>query len=226
MPPKHDDRGHCTCRTHVDRPWNRSEHWSAAEVAYLEQWFGMKSDEDIARKLKRSVLGIRLKAKRLGLKKKDAGYTARELGRQFGIDPTVITKSWVRRGLIEVHRAYYVGLNLVNLFDHSEVERFIAEQGHWIDHEKVPTDSVFADQVAANRWYSLPQLHRLTGRSNLDIDIRDGILPARKKGSHWMVAEADIAGIRRLPPAHASESFFRREQVLRVRRDRRKGLAA
>jgi hypothetical protein len=226
MPPHRHDLGHCTCRSHVDRAWNRPEHWSATEVSYLERWFGMKSDAEIAKRLGRTVVGIRLKAKRLGMKKKDAGYTARELGRQFGIDPTVITKSWVRRGLINVHRSYHVGLNLVNLFDHSEVERFIRDHGEWIEHHKVPAESVFADLVAANRWYSLPQLHRLTGRQNLDLELRAGTLPGRKKGSHWMVHESQLPAIRRLPPEHIRESFDRRERVLEVRRNRRKGLAA
>ncbi|HYI67106.1 MAG TPA: hypothetical protein VEW95_09300 [Candidatus Limnocylindrales bacterium] len=226
MPPTAHSLGHCTCRSHVDRPWNRPEHWTSAEVEYLCTWFGLRSDATIARRLGRSVVGIRLKAKRLRLKKKDAGYTARELGRQLGVDATTIVDRWIRRGLLRSTRSYPVGLNRVQLVQHSEVERFIAEHGEQIDHTKVPADSVFAAQVAANRWYSLPQLHRLTGRMNLGTELLAGRLVGRKKsddpGSHWMVPDSEIPKIRRLPPAHAAESLFRREQVLRVRRERRR----
>ena len=179
--PRRHELGHCTCRTHVDRPWNRPEHWTSAEVEYLCTWFGLRADATIAKRLGRTVLGIRLKAKRLGLKKKDAGYTASEVGRQLGVDTTTVTKFWIRHGLLRSTRSYPVGLNRVHLLQHSELERFIREHGEQIDHTKVPADSVFAAEVAANRWYSLPQLHRLTGRSNLDNDIRAGLLVARQK---------------------------------------------
>ena len=72
MPTKAHIRGFCTCR-HTAEHWNRPLHWTQKEVAYLEQWFGHLSDERIAQRLGRPVLGIRLKAKRLGLRKRDIG---------------------------------------------------------------------------------------------------------------------------------------------------------
>jgi hypothetical protein len=224
MPPRKHALGHCTCASHAGRAWNRPEHWRADEVDYLERWFGIKPDGVIASRLGRSVTGMRLKARRLGLRKKDAGYTARELGRQFGVDGTTIADQWIRRGLLRAHHAYRAGLNEVHLVEHSEVERFIREHGEWIDHTKVPADSVFADLVAANRWYSLPQLHAITGRLNLDDDLRAGLLQGRRKGPHWMVPESEIPRIRRLASAHIDESVWRRQQRLRIRRERRRRL--
>lgn len=226
MPMPRHTLGHCTCRSHSDRPWNRPEHWSAAEVAYLERWFGMKPDAHIADRLGRTVVAIRLKAKKLRMKKKDAGYTARELGRQLGVDPTTVVDRWISGGLLRSVSPYMVGLNPVRLVEHSEVLRFIREHGEQIDHTKVPPDSLFADEVAANRWYSLAQLHELTGRSNLGTDLLAGRLTGRKKSpkgmSHWMVPESELPKIRRLPPEHIADSVFRRSQVKRVTRERRR----
>lgn len=45
----------CTCQSHVDRPWDRPEHWSKAEVNYLDRSYGLVSDVSIARRLGQRV---------------------------------------------------------------------------------------------------------------------------------------------------------------------------
>src|SRR5690349_13969194 len=128
--PKPHPLGFCTCESHVDRPWNRSEHWKANEVSYLETHFGLASDESIARHLSRSVVGIRIKAKRLGLRKKDAGYTSRDVAQIFGVDEGTVSKVWIRRhSLLRSRRPYSQGLNRVHLIMESELKRFIREHG-------------------------------------------------------------------------------------------------
>lgn len=223
---RHDARGGCSCASHSARAWNRPEHWTAQEIAYLEQWYGWKPDAELAEHLGRSPVGITIKAKRLGLRKKDAGYTAREVGRLFGIDAATVSKIWIRRGLLRAHSAYSAGLKPVHLVEHSEIERFVFEHGQWVDHTKVPIDSPFADAVGANRWYSLAQVHALTGRQNIATEIRAGLIPARKKGAHWMVPETALPRIRRLDPTHITESVRRKRLLLDQRRDRRRALRA
>lgn len=215
----------CACRTHVDRPWNRPEHWRHDEVQYLEAWFGKRSDELIARALGRTVVGIRLKAKRLGLRKKDAGYTASELARLMGVDPSTVMKSWVRRGGLRASRPYRQGPNLIHIIAEASVEAFIRERGWWIDWEKVPPDSPFHELVQEHRWYGKDQLHRATGRLDADDEIRAGRIRAERRGAHWYVPESELPKIRRLTPERIEESVWRRRQVLRVRRERRRRLA-
>lgn len=215
----------CSCRGHVARPWDRPEHWSMADVAYLEGAFGRVTDEKMAARLGRTVVGIRLKAKRLGLRKKDAGYTATELARLMGVDSSTVSKSWIRRGGLRSRRAYRQGPNLIHLVADADVERFIQERGWWIDWAKVPADSPFHALVMANRWFSAPELHQLTGRMRAMDDVRAGLIPAQRRGAHWYVSEVHLPLIRSLPREHIAESVWRRRNILHIRRERRRRLA-
>jgi hypothetical protein len=215
----------CNCRSHVGRLWHRPEHWTSRDVAYLERAYGRVSDDALAQRLHRSVVGVRLKAKRMGLRKKDAGYTARHLARELGIDASTVVKSWIRRGLLRSLRSYRVGAHLVHIISEAEVERFIREHGEWIDHEKVPADSGLWPLVATNRWYSTTQLHRLTGRLRVKDECRLGLIAARRAGAHWKVPESELPKIRRLLPEQIAESVWRRASVLAMRRKRRRTAA-
>jgi hypothetical protein len=215
----------CSCRLHVGRAWQRPEHWTTEEVTYLESRFGRRSDEKIARHLGRTVVGMRIKAKRLGLRKKDAGYTATELARLMGVDSSTVSKSWIRRGGLSSRRPYRQGPHPIHIISEAAVERFITTRGWWIDWWKVPADSPFYDLVQANRWYGQDRRHRFTGRFHND-DVRAGLVKARRRGTHWYVPEAELHKLRRLPPDQIEESVWRRQSVLRIRRERRRRLAA
>jgi hypothetical protein len=219
--------GVCSCASHVDRPWNRSEHWTAADVDYLESRFGLQSDVAIARHLNRSVVGIRLKAKRLGLRKKDAGLTARDVAQIFGVDDTTVSKHWIRDGVLRSKRPYMIGLNKVHLVMEDELERFIREHGECIDIDKMP-DSLYRDlALAGGRWYSLPEIQHLTGRNAhvVSSECLRGRWPARKRGQYWYVHESQVDAITAtagLNGRYASPE--KRERTLAMRRNVRKGV--
>lgn len=234
----------CSCRHHVDRPWRRPEHWTRAEVDLLETWFGRWADETLARRLGRSVVGIRLKAKRLGLHKRAAGYTARKVGEIFGVDGSVVGKVWIRRGLLSGRRIGRARRHCnypssrghaVDPYDRpaywvvalAAIERFIREHPEWVDVDKMP-DSPYRDLAAQDPWISLPEVHRRTGRSPylVALLVRGGRIRGRRRGTHWYVPVADLPLIRSLSPEAIDDSVFRRESVLERRRNRRKGVAA
>lgn len=220
--------GHCTCVTHSDRAWNRPEHWTAAEVEYLESRFGQYSDEAIAARLSRTVVGIRLKAKRLGLHKRQAALTARAVAQIFGIDDGTVSKQWIPRGLLKSRRPFYQGPNRIHLIQHERVERFIRHHPEWIDVDKMPP-SPWRDLAARDPWISLPEVRRRTGRDPavVALMIRAGAICGRRRGTRWYVPVADVPKIRPLRSQDAiDESVFRRESLLEIRRNRRKGLGA
>ena len=64
-----------------DRPW------SADELSHLEANYHRASVLTLARRFGRSPLAVKLKAKRLGLRKYDEGYTACSLAEALGVDP-------------------------------------------------------------------------------------------------------------------------------------------
>lgn len=216
----------CTCARHAGRPWRRPEHWTRDEVAYLEGRFGSQSDAAIAKHLGRSVLGVRLKAKRLGLHKRDAGVSARQVALIFGIDETVASKVWIRRGLLRSRRPFYQGPHPIHLVAEVNVERFIREHPEYIDVEKMP-ESCYRDLAARDPWISLTEVHRLTGRNRhaVSLLIRAGELHGAKRGAHWYMPRSQVARIRHLAPERIAESVWRREVVLERRRAARKGVA-
>ena len=217
----------CTCQTHVPRPWNKPEHWSVAEVAYLERSYGLLTDEQMVRHLGRSIVGIKLKAKRMGLRKRAAGFSARDVAAIFGIDASTVVKGWIRRGLLESRRPFKQGPYPIHVIDPAAVERFISEHPEWIDVDKMP-ESPYRDLAARDPWIGLPEVHRRTGRAGHRVAemIAAGRIRGRKRGTHWYIPEDDLPLIRPLAPDAIEDSIFRRESVLSFRRARRKGIAA
>lgn len=223
----------CTCRRHVDRPWHRPEHWRPDEIDYLESWFGRKSDEAIARHLGRTAVGVRLKAKRIGLHKRTAGgLTAREVAKVFGVDATTVAKAWIRRGLLPAHATREArvrrGRPVFWIVRPGDVEAFIRDHPEHVDVDKMP-ESPYRDLAARDPWISLPEVHRRTGRDHhtVAVQIIAGEIEGRRRGTHWYIPERELARVQPLrTPEAIDESVFRRQSVLEVRRNRRKGLAA
>ena len=142
--------GFCTCK-HIAPEWNRPKHWTDDEVSYLEQAYGRVSDEHIAQHLGRPVLGIRLKAKRLGIRKRSAGMSASSVAEIFGVDTKTVT-SWIAKGVLKARRGYAVGPNRVWLVSEEAVEAFIRDFGHYVPFGHM-LDSYYRDLAARNRWY-------------------------------------------------------------------------
>jgi hypothetical protein len=229
----------CTCRTHVDRAWRRSEHWSQADVEFFDRTYGRRTDAAIARHLKRTTVAVRLKAKRLGLHKRTAGFTARSFAQIFGVDSGTVSKVWIRRGLLpaRVIEQVVVSPRLAIagrrptywIIDTKAPERFILDHPEWVDVEKMPP-SWYRELAAADPWISLPEAHRRTGRDPSKVVdlILAGTVRGRHRGAHWYIPVADVPKIPRLRGGVEAieESWFRRQSVLEVRRNRRKGVTA
>lgn len=217
----------CTCRTHVDRPWNRPEHWTIAEVRYLEARFGTATDAAIARRLGRTVVGIRLKAKRLGLHKRDVGLSARAVAQIFGVDSTTVGRHWIDRGLLQSKRSSFLqGSHRIRLVTEAAVLRFIDEHPECIDVDKMP-DSPYRDRAARDPWIGLAEVFQRTGRPHDDVAwlIRSGVIRGRRRGAHWYIPVADLHLVPRLgSQAVIDEAAFRRRSSLAARRDVRKGI--
>lgn len=69
----------------LSRPKERQ--WSPDDEGYLEGNFHHVSVKALARRFRRSPTAVKLKAKRLGLRKYEEGYTACSLAEALGVDP-------------------------------------------------------------------------------------------------------------------------------------------
>jgi len=132
----------------LSRPKDRP--WSAQEEAYLEANLHHVSAKALARKLGRSPTAVKLKAKRLGLRKYDEGYTASSLAEALGVDPhwvlARIRSGKLRASHRHTERTSGQGGDSWLITDEAVVE-FLAEHPYDIDLRKV--DSLwFMDLIA------------------------------------------------------------------------------
>ncbi|MBW2673834.1 MAG: hypothetical protein JRD89_10545 [Deltaproteobacteria bacterium] len=101
----------------------KEKPWSEADIKYLEANLHRASLERIAQRLGRSTTAVVLKAKRLGIRKSDEGYTLRSLAIAFGVDDHKV-KGWVDTGLLRAQRRksarpadmYYISDEAVRCF--------------------------------------------------------------------------------------------------------------
>ena len=68
----------------MSRP--KGKPWSPQEVEYLATWYHRRGVQVIAKALGRSVVAVKLRAKRLGYRKNGEGYTAHSLAQALGVD--------------------------------------------------------------------------------------------------------------------------------------------
>lgn len=93
---------------YVVRKWGRQlglarqkePRWTDAELTYLEQALGRVGVVKIAAHLGRTPTAVRLKAKRLGLRQSDDGYTLRGLCAGLGCDHHKVAK-WLEAGWLK-----------------------------------------------------------------------------------------------------------------------------
>lgn len=77
----------------------KEPEWTRREETFLARWLPHRSLEWIAKKLKRTITAISLKAKRLNIKKSGSGYTARAVAFGLGVDDHKVTR-WIQNGLL------------------------------------------------------------------------------------------------------------------------------
>jgi hypothetical protein len=87
----------------LSRPKDRP--WSVEDEADLEANFHHVSVKTLARTLGRSSTAVKLKAKRLGLRKYDEGYTALSLAEALGVDPHWVLAR-IRSGKLRASRRH------------------------------------------------------------------------------------------------------------------------
>lgn len=73
--------------------------WTDDEDAFLERHIGSRHPHWIAGKLNRSETSVCVRAKRLGISRRDARewWTARQVADGFGVDPSTVVR-WIERG--------------------------------------------------------------------------------------------------------------------------------
>jgi hypothetical protein len=81
----------------------KESNWTKRDVKLLKEWLPHRSLNWIAKQLDRTVTGVVLKAKRLGITKSGAGYTVRGLAIGLGVDDHKVVR-WIEGGLLKASR--------------------------------------------------------------------------------------------------------------------------
>lgn len=103
----------------------KEKPWAAEETAYLEANLHRLSLAVLSRKLGRSVTTVAVKTKRLGIRKKDEGYTARSLAQAFGVDDHKVVR-WVELRLLKASRRNSGRPRDMYFISDTAVKRFIS----------------------------------------------------------------------------------------------------
>jgi len=114
----------------------KEKPWSEKEKTYLEANLPRLSLAVLGRKLGRSVTAVVLKAKRLGIKKSDEGYTARSLAQAFGVDDHKVVR-WVELGLLKASRRNSERPRDMYFISDQEVKRFVTTYPTQFDLRRV-----------------------------------------------------------------------------------------
>ena len=114
----------------------KEPRWTAEEEAYLERNLCRLSIVTLARKLRRSETAVVLKAKRLGIRKSDEGYTSRSLALAFGVDDHKIVQ-WIDRGMLKAARRHTERAQDMYLITDGAVRDFVAKHPLEFDLRKV-----------------------------------------------------------------------------------------
>lgn len=80
-------------------PDTRGPQWTPEDDAFLEAHLGTRHVHWIAKRLHRSVTAVTVRAKRIGLSRRDgrSWYTARQVADGFGVDPSTVVR-WIETG--------------------------------------------------------------------------------------------------------------------------------
>lgn len=143
--------------------------WSEDEEDYLRDSLGLLSDAAICKKLGRSRVAITLKAKRLGINRKMNLYTAREVGRIFGVDAKTVL-GWQSRGWLVGKRTRVGcggGKRRMWHFPDDELERFVDYHGWVYDWRRIDRNSYLFNRAKEcherDPWLTLEEVGAVLG---------------------------------------------------------------
>lgn len=126
----------------IVKKWGRQlglarQHWTREETAFLERHLSHMSLADIAKRLGRTVVAVRLKAKRVGVNKcGQEGYTMRGLCMGLGCNHHTVLK-WLDKGWIKgTHRHTERAERDVWYFSDAAIRRFVMQHPQEVDQRR------------------------------------------------------------------------------------------
>ncbi len=114
----------------------RGTRWTPKDEQYLEDNWHRESVEGLARKLGHTKAAIKVRAKLLGVRKRDGGYTLQEVRRLLGCGHRKLTV-WIERGWLHGERRKTDRRDDIWLFVDEDICRLLMNHPEEIDHRRV-----------------------------------------------------------------------------------------
>ena len=114
----------------------KEPRWTEEEEQFLESGLPRLSVTAIAKKLGRSTTAVALKAKRLGLRKRNGAFTARALAQGVGVDDHVVAR-WITSGLLTASHRHSERERDMHFISHAAVKQFVRAYPLEFDIRKV-----------------------------------------------------------------------------------------
>lgn len=144
--------------------------WTELEIEYLRDHYPTESMEAMQKYLRRTPVGIGLKAKRLGLVRKDGFFTVQSLADLLKVDSHKAL-DWVQSGILPAKQLpYRQGPYRVWHIAMADVERFLHEYPflvhNWRQMAPHYFRSIVRQEWEKDPWYSLKEATRIVGLVN------------------------------------------------------------
>lgn len=197
------------------KPAQLGQRWTADEIHYISDHYGLLLDETIARNLDRSVRAVvRTAEQGLHIRRRDNFYSASELSRTLGLSDGQGRKvvGWVERGWLKARKGPTAGgrkrkggsLSRMWTFREASILRCLRRRPWLVDLASMPEHffrSVVRREWERDPWYSISQLHSLGTKKTILHYIHRGWLAAEKKpcggpnGGAWVIRDSAIEAL-------------------------------
>ncbi len=148
-------------------------NWSEGDDELLADSWGRISDKAVARRLGRTVDACKIRATRhLGLSRTMNLYTAREVGRIFGVDSKAIIR-WAEQGYLKARRSS-VGAGKTRRWDvdDASIERLIQRHPWFYDRKRIDRfDYTHWRNLAEEAWRREPYLTAREAAARLGLNV-------------------------------------------------------
>ncbi len=176
--------------------------WTEQDETFLVVKRHLFSPREIAEKLGRSEIAVKLKLKRLGYKwiqGVNGFLTMQAVSKLFGVDGHAV-EWWIESGWLKASRfSVGMGVHRARKIAHEAICAFIEDERYWHLWEPARMKpgglKGYAEEVRDGRGVFLTtgELGMLAcyGHSWIRVLIRRDVIKARKRGANWKIAEEE-----------------------------------
>ena len=118
-----------------------SSRWSTEELDYLSNKLGLRTHSQIAKRLRKTTLAVKMKATREGYTYYDNFYSYKLLSEELGVSRTTLRK-YVSKGLLQGRKAEWKSVYGHNpmIFTEEDIVTFLRGCNGTFANRKIPND--------------------------------------------------------------------------------------